>query len=354
MGQTTSEEDVSDDKVNLKGGGHEVAHEESSSSRGRGGGTRDARGVPCFEKRSHSHLRRSDDLRAILVALEVQLADPADMASVAHAYERLYQWTYAHQKDADLNKVLEALELDAMYPEWRRQALEEAYVLFYQDAHEAASRNAQGDDGSQNADIACLLPPPLSSRVRKELPEGGVYSHKAAIFSGTYETGSRLWKSERWDYEIRMIGSTNHIMPGSDVRDATADGPYPLTSGECRRGKIGTAREIVPTSRSVRYCACAADPFAGMVSALGCVPGPRAHGDEVPLGGRPPPPTRRDAAADLSDDDNESVRSVQRSPRTRPVPLGSGPLAEPVARPRMIQDLNHVMDMHEVSSKPTR
>lgn len=131
-----------------------------------------------------------------------------------------------------MNQVLDQLESEGMYPEWRRQALEDTYFLFYEDA------------ARRGVPLADTLPRPAVST--------GEARH-------AFETGSRLWKSSRWEYEICTADQADTrgglgLAARGDVRNGVDASASPESSR-------GAGRKIVPKGSRTRYCACAVDPL---------------------------------------------------------------------------------------------
>jgi len=184
------------------------------------------------------------ELRELLSALELRLSHPEDASAVGQSYAELSAWTHAHHRDPRLHLVLEYLEPENMYPEWRRQALEDIYVLFYEDIRKMGGAGA----------LSRLPPPPLSYQ-QGILPEHATWEagRGADSVSGWFESGSRFWRSVRWEYELR---ETNPV-------------PIVIMPGGPNNAVIGKGREIVSKGRSARYCACAADPFCSLVGSIG-------------------------------------------------------------------------------------
>jgi hypothetical protein len=161
--------------------------------------------------------------------LEQQLADPISVASVGQAYRQLHEWTKRHVWDKDLQEVLEWLKPDGIYPTWRRQALEEAYRLFYEDV---------AKEGDPEA-ISVLPEPPTSEEIGfRRLPEALVSGAavRAPLFSSFYEDKSTcpIAGRRRWDYEIRRIEAKDRRANGREIvpqgvretKPATATGGY--------------------------------------------------------------------------------------------------------------------------------
>jgi len=214
------------------------------------GGSGNFAGNEIIVGKAGSVVRRSDDLRALLCALEVQLSNPVDHVEVGAAYQRLYEWTVERGKDPDLGRVLDRLEPEGMYPEWRRKALEEAYVLFYEDIVKAGNTKS----------VEELPPPPLS---RGQQQHGGEQVDDGlTLRNRTFETGSRFWKVDRWEYEIRDAGPKAAIMPSSETVPARERDPNES------RESMSRGREIASKQQTARYCACATDPFCNMVAGL--------------------------------------------------------------------------------------
>jgi len=184
--------------------------------------------------------RRADDLMALLRALEHRLSGrPApDVEAIGNAYRVLCEWTRQHSEDCDLTQVLAYLEHEGMYPEWRRQALEDAYILLYEDVLRSGEKDA----------LDKLPEPPLGHTAQgaTRTSRRGVPSSSEAEHS--FEKGNRFWRSQHWRYEIR------ESCVGAEV------GATPKSST--------TPRDIVSKGSSARYCACATDPLTDILSSL--------------------------------------------------------------------------------------
>lgn len=275
-----------------------------------------AAGFEASRSSGGSSGRRADDLRAILRALEVRLASPKDVAAVGEAYYELYRWTNQHQADADLAEVLERLEPEAMYPEWRRQALEDAYVLFYEDVKRLGGNRA----------LEQLPPPPISYMNDFHNHSNQQDGDADGTTAGWYEYGSRFWKSLRWDYEIRETAP----VPVAIMARSPKLGMRDHEKMDFREAR---GREIVAKGRSARYCACAADPFCNLLQSAvsghqgqyeeemivdtmrkgdgkGYQPEPRGYGRQSGAGGRHAGAEGRGSV--------DSVGSVQREPQLKP------------------------------------
>jgi len=170
---------------------------------------------------SHSPSRRRPEAGAeakahelfdLLLTLEQQLADPSSVSSVGQAYRQLHEWTKRHVWDKDLQEVLEWLKPDGIYPTWKRQALEEAYRLFYEDV---------AKDGDAEA-IAVLPEPPTSEEIGfRRLPEALVSGAavRAPLFSSFFEdkTACPIAGRRRWDYEIKRTEAKDSKAHGREI-----------------------------------------------------------------------------------------------------------------------------------------
>lgn len=178
---------------------------------------------------------KSQELCGILKALEVQLENPTDFGVIGRTYRRLAEWTWEHQQDSDFPQVLELLAPEHMYPAWRRQALEEAYMLFFEDCAKQGNPRA----------LDQLPEPPTSKEIGyRPLPEGLLdpKTTRGAAFTNTYEAGHACCIRRRWDYEVQR------------------NGPRPKP-GE----RKAAGRKIVAKDAQQRYCACAVDPMTKLM-----------------------------------------------------------------------------------------
>lgn len=190
---------------------------------------------------------RANKLSHTLRALEACLANPADIGALARAYTAMRARTKEAQESGQLPQLLRLLENEDGYPAWRRQALEEAYVLFF-------------DDMAKTGDAAALriLPePPTSEEMGfKAIPEH-IASYKAAlkpVVTGSFEDRGCI-QSRKWDYDI--------------LRDeGLADGPS--LDGNAKNPRVAPARHIVERGSSERYCGASTgrDPVARLFQAL--------------------------------------------------------------------------------------
>lgn len=223
---------------------------------------------------------KAQELCGILKALETQLENPTDFGVIGRTYRRLAEWTWEHRQDGDFLQVLEMLAPDHMYPAWRRQALEEAYMLFFEDCAKQGNPKA----------LEQLPEPPTSKEIGyRPLPEGLLdpKTTRGAAFTNTYEAGNPCCIRRRWDYEV--------------VRN----GPRPRP-GE--RKTVG--RKIVAKDSQQRYCACAVDPMTRLMQVL--LPESMCCGRE-----------RKVPADSAGTDDSHKAHSHK--PRTAAAPLSSAP-----------------------------
>lgn len=180
---------------------------------------------------------RAQELKEVLSRLEAELANPTSASSVGAAYRRLSTWTRDHMWDDDLVNVLDLLKPAHMYPDWRRQALEEAYVLFYEDVAKQGNREILEE----------LPQPPTSEELGyRTLPEGLVSRgvSQGGVFSHGYEEGSAFCVKRKWEYDIKRTGAEER--------------------GEPKRGggRQALGRQIVSKNRSDRCCVAAVDPVS--------------------------------------------------------------------------------------------
>lgn len=157
---------------------------------------------------------KSKQFYALLMELETALADPDTVVRVGKAYKDLYSWTLDHHNDGDLRFVLSWLgeAADYSYPAWRRQALEEAYRLFYDEIAK------QGDPVA----LQQLREPPTSEEIGfRKLPEALVTGAAAKVpyFSGTYEDsgGNCPLYQQQWQYEVRRLSAEGKAAHGREI-----------------------------------------------------------------------------------------------------------------------------------------
>jgi len=186
---------------------------------------------------------KAQELLGLLRNLEKQMADVRNFKDLGDTYRHLSNWTLDHHADTDLPKVLELLAPEGMFPAWRRQALEEAYMLLYEDMAKQGNVEA----------IECLPEPPTSEeRGDKKIPEGllNTKTIPGGRFSNKYEAGHPCCYRRRWEYDIRRTDTT-----GAEI------------SGRSHKKNVA-GREIVPTDFSQRACPCATDPLSRFVKSV--------------------------------------------------------------------------------------
>lgn len=197
---------------------------------------------------------KAGELHDVLAHLEALLRQPRRVEDVVGAYRKLSDWTYAHQWDDDLEEVLQKLSTSHDYPPWRRQALEEAYLLFYED------RAQEG-----NAETLRVLPePPTSLELGdRRLPEKLMNSRvsRAPLYQNSFEDWSGCLRKQRVEYDIRRTKEGREIQtrdvserfecPGNDpVRQLLAVfGPSECCS---RRVKLQDEGGELPSNRTRR------------------------------------------------------------------------------------------------------
>ncbi|CAK9042289.1 unnamed protein product [Durusdinium trenchii] len=128
--------------------------------------------------------------------LEEALAKPSAVVDVGEAYRQILVWCRAHPQCAS---VLEILSTEERYPAWRRQALEEAYRLFYDEAALWAA-----------ADLERLPEPPTSEEIGfRPLPETLVNGKavEQKTYAGSFTDRSGFFR-QTWHYEIHRISSS--------------------------------------------------------------------------------------------------------------------------------------------------
>lgn len=252
---------------------------------------------------------KAQELCGILKALEAQLEDPHDFVQIGRTYRGLSEWTWEHSQDSDFSEVLAMLAPESMYPAWRRQALEEAYMLFFEDCAKQGNPKA----------LDHLPEPPTSKEIGyRPLPEALLdpKTTRGAAFSNTYEVGNACCIRRSWNYDV--------------IRN----GPRPRP-GE----KRAAGRKIVAKDSAERYCTCAVDPLTRLVQAFtpesfccgrdrkavadaaaatGAAPGMQADSPNWP----PPPGSSRSAANTPSASAKiKPTRFSQNTPGPTPTPL---------------------------------
>lgn len=149
-------------------------------------------------------------MQSALATLEEQLAHPLVVASVGRAYRQViavaqavagdeHQHSPSERPSEDLlnwhpspqtQEILELLEDENMYPGWRREALEAAYTLFFEDV--AASGNQTYLNQLPEPPVGKTVP--LHQATRKTAQKD---------VAGVYQSGSRLWRCTIWEYGIQ-------------------------------------------------------------------------------------------------------------------------------------------------------
>lgn len=224
------------------------------------------------------------ELHGLFRQLEDALANPKEVAAVGDTYRKLAAWNKDHRWDPDLQSVLEVLSQEHMCPMWRRQALEEAYRLFYDDV---AIR------GLEEA-LTQLPEPPTSEEIGfRRLPEALLSSaaSRQPIYRGCFEDQNALMLyRRRWDYEIRKTG---------EVGQPTVQGRSISFTGHSRYMCAGdVATKVAQAVLPVESC-CAARETAN-----------RARGPFfLPHGGRAEP-LRPPTAQDLRVGSANTVASI--------------------------------------------
>eukprot|EP00747_Dinoflagellata_sp_TGD_P221005 gnl/TRDRNA2_/TRDRNA2_92914_c0_seq2.p1 gnl/TRDRNA2_/TRDRNA2_92914_c0~~gnl/TRDRNA2_/TRDRNA2_92914_c0_seq2.p1 ORF type:complete len:319 (+),score=35.89 gnl/TRDRNA2_/TRDRNA2_92914_c0_seq2:95-1051(+) len=274
-------------------------------------------------------LAKAQQLQGILANLEVELANATDLAALGDAYRSFSNWAWVHRDDEDLDAIMRCLDSDeSMYPAWRRQALEEAYILFYEES--AKQRNKEA--------LEHLPRPPTSAELgfrRLPLSLTASDSHRRQVYSHAYEEMGACCHQRKWDYDIRRNKD--------EVYRAAVAGGVKRVPG----------REITLRDNSARYCACATE--SGTLSFVdfccagrsgppeGSAPAPEKRprdrkGEDKRLSraarataAKPPPPSSSwqppeasptPSVPSLLEDDtllsnNDSVKSVSRPANTR-------------------------------------
>eukprot|EP00435_Cladocopium_sp_Y103_P005484 s3599_g1.t2 len=140
------------------------------------------------------------ELQQLYQQLETALAKPGALLDVGEAYQQLLTWCKELRKsDEVLSGILEILSQEEGFPAWRRQALEEAYRIFYDEAAELALE-----------ELPKLPEPPTSEDIGFRPLSEALLNGQAVqqeIFAGSFTDSSLLFR-RRWDYEIHRIQQT--------------------------------------------------------------------------------------------------------------------------------------------------
>lgn len=246
------------------------------------------------------------EFRSMLKNFEARIANPNDIEMVGRAYRTVLDWAKEHDleyldwtcrypQNPVVSEVFEELEADSMYPAWRRQALEEAYMLLYEDVAK------QGDPAAVEALPEPHIPQETGYRT---IASPLVKAHTLKLSRGRpvvavnhkheHTTGSCYCASKHTQYEIRM-------------------GPLVIYDTERQKGVHG--REIVSNGTAERQCCL--DPISAAVAAIlpnGC--GGRAGADWSSLlgygprqGQLPPEPIPEHAPVWPAPPDNEQMHA---------------------------------------------
>lgn len=313
------------------------AYGEDHGSPGRGGGLWDTvtgatagfgawvGGADLAKISMLSPIEKAKKMQSALENLEYQLAHPLVVASVGRAYRQVtavaeavagdaYHKSNPHERPNDdllnwnstpeMEELLDLLESENMYPCWRREALEAAYTLFFEDV--AASGNASY--------LNQLPEPPVGKTVPLHQ---AVRTTGQQDVAGIYQSGSRLWRCTIWEYGIHKTDGA--YVPGASEILGHAEG----------------GRQIVLKNRSTRYCACAGGSFLARV----CSPSQDDHPITAQKPSHAPPNVNyhRDALGSAIPRHENRVR---RSQKSLSMPHGDSPgvsRAEWEARPVTIE-----------------
>eukprot|EP00928_Gymnodinium_smaydae_P037273 TRINITY_DN25902_c0_g2_i2.p1 TRINITY_DN25902_c0_g2~~TRINITY_DN25902_c0_g2_i2.p1 ORF type:complete len:256 (-),score=48.55 TRINITY_DN25902_c0_g2_i2:222-905(-) len=195
---------------------------------------------------------RTQEFVATLAALESSLSRGGSAVTVGQAYRQLAELTSARRRDDDFREILRELELPDGYPAWRRQALEDAYALFYEEIARTGDAEA----------IRALPEPPTSAdRDFQPMPER-LASRGAArqpAVRGVYEEASCL-RRRTWDYDVLRVSPSVAVADAQPQQVAAGT----AAAGERRRGgtQAVAGRQIQARGLQERGCAPAAvDPL---------------------------------------------------------------------------------------------
>ncbi|CAL1133323.1 unnamed protein product [Cladocopium goreaui] len=246
------------------------------------------------------------EIQQLYQQLETSLAKPGRVLDVGDAYRQLLTWCKEIRRPNNevLSGVLEVLSHEEGFPAWRRQALEEAYRIFYDEAADLALE-----------ELPKLPEPPTSEDIgfrplSEELLNGQAVQQE--IYEGSFTDSSLLFR-RRWDYEIHRIQQTGVTPSGRKIVAKVAMSRYFDAAGEVA-GKAIQALLPVKECCSAREDARAAKgPFLLPKGARGQRSGPSEASQE----GRPKPVPKMEP---LHFDDHDVVK-----PRARlsfPQPRG--------------------------------
>jgi len=192
--------------------------------------------------------RKAQELFDRLVGLEAELADPQHLEMVGRAYARLSAWSKEHMWDADLGEVLEQLQITPEYPPWRRQALEEAYRLFYDEMVQFGDRQLMAD----------LPEPPTSEEIGfRRLPEAIVSGAavQEPLFQGVYEDRNTCpINRRRWEYEIHKTKGKNQTAGGRSIVGAKQN----MATDSCAVGVVSNMQVLQRITQAFANKECCA------------------------------------------------------------------------------------------------
>lgn len=193
-------------------------------------------------------------VRSLCKNLEARIACPHDLNMAGKAYKDLLEWSNRHGVEdldwasrfpvnatAELQEVLDVLEFEPMYPAWRRQALDEAYMLLFEDIAK------QGDRIALEQLPEPHIPESKGYRTLNDNLVTASTTRGGASVQGFHEqgTGPCYCHTTKCDYEIR-IG--------------------PTVFYDNARQKSVSGREIVAAGMSQRQCCL--DPLTQVMQAV--------------------------------------------------------------------------------------
>lgn len=200
--------------------------------------------------------KKVKEFRSLLKNMEARIANPSDLNAVGNMYSKLLKWseehdlqgldwTARHVANHEVQEILEMLEYEPMYPAWRRQALDEAYALLFDDIAK------QGDRSAVEALPEPYIPQEVGYRILNEhLLQ--TFNSKGGVLQGEHDQSGRCYcASKKNEYQIRC---------------------GPPVYYDSNREKSVCGREIVATGMSERQCCL--DPISAAVNAImpaGCV-----------------------------------------------------------------------------------
>ena len=190
-----------------------------------------------------------------LTNLEMRLGQPSDIPALASAYRQVRQCTSDLRNHGDevqdINGVFETLERDDAYPAWRRQALLEAYALFFDDVAKTGDPDA----------LRQLPEPPTSEEMGfRPFPEwlANNTSARKPEVHGAHEEFSCV-RSRKWEYAIRRK---------RDDAGAPILRPHLPMASSSSTPTTPAGREIVSQGSSERTCPGAVDPVSNIIELI--------------------------------------------------------------------------------------